>query len=98
MRYQRSYAWFVLLSSLDIMLTWVVLQLSGQELNPVAASVINNFGLQGMVVFKFALVMLVVVMSEVIGRRNDRTGRKLAEWSVAVTAIPVILALIQLFR
>ena len=48
--------------------------------------------------FKFCLVVFVVVMAEWIGRRSDRAGRKLAEWSVAVTSIPVVLALVQLAR
>ena len=96
MRYPNAYVWFVFLSALDIMLTWLILGLSGVELNPIANAVVAHVGLPGMVGFKFGLVILVVVMAEVIGRGRDRVGRKLAEWAVAITAIPVALALWQL--
>lgn len=96
MRYQSHYAWFVLLSAMDIMLTWLILGLDGVELNPVAADVIDRLGLFGIIGFKFCLVVLVVVMAEVIGRRKDRAGKGLAEWAVALTSIPVAASLYQL--
>lgn len=96
MIHQNAYTWFVLLSALDAMLTWVILKLDGEELNLIAHAVIEHGGLRGMVAFKFALVIFVVVMCEAISRRNMRTGTKLAEWSVAITAIPVVLAFVQL--
>ena len=96
MRYPNAYVWFVFLSALDILLSWLILSLNGVELNPLADAVVSHVGLPGMVGFKFGLVVLVVVMAEVIGRRRDRVGRKLAEWAVAITAIPVVLALVQL--
>ncbi|MFQ5490737.1 MAG: DUF5658 family protein [Phycisphaerae bacterium] len=96
MRYQTHYIWFVLLSAVDIMLTWIILGLNGVELNPLAADVIGRQGLSGMIGFKFCLVVLVVIMAEVIGRRRDRTGRRLAEWAIALTTIPVATSLYQL--
>lgn len=97
MRYPGAYLWFVFVSALDIMLTWVILESGGSEVNPVADAVIQRFGLQGMVAFKFSLVIFIVIMCEWMGRRSDRHGKKIAEWSVAVTAIPVVLAFVMLF-
>jgi hypothetical protein len=94
--YPDVYVWYVLLASLDIMLTWVVLHLGGREVNTVADWVIDRWGAPGIVSYKFGLVMLVVGICEFVGRRNGRTGRKLAEWAVAVSSIPVILAFVQL--
>ena len=97
MLHQNAYAWFVLVSAVDIMLTWIILVfLGGQEVNPVAAAVIAHGGLTSLVVFKFCLVLFVVVMCEWIGRRNVRVGVKLAEWSVAVSSIPVVVSLMQI--
>jgi len=96
MRYPRAYAWFVGLATLDIILTWVVLEFGGQEVNAVADYVIQHRGLQGIVLFKFCLVVFVIVMCEVVGRRRDSAGRRLAKWCVAVTAIPVVAAFAQL--
>jgi hypothetical protein len=95
--YPDLYPWYVLLASLDIMLTWVVLHLGGRELNHVADWVLNRWDLPGMVIFKFSLVTLVVVICEVVGHVRGPLGRKLAEWAVAVTAIPVVVAAVQLF-
>ena len=94
--YPDRYTWFVLVSSLDLMLTWAVLAAGGSEGNILADWIIRRWGLTGAVVFKFAVVMLVVCACEYVGRRSDRMGRKLAEWAVAISAVPVVLALLQL--
>ncbi len=94
--YPNVYVWYVLLASLDVMLTAVIVAAGGHEVNSLADRVLGRWGLPGLVVFKFSLVLLVVAICEVVGRRNDRTGRKLAEWAVAITAIPVVVSLVQL--
>ncbi|MCB9850696.1 MAG: hypothetical protein H6817_08325 [Phycisphaerales bacterium] len=96
MLFQNNYVWFVLVSALDVMLTWIVLLLDGVEANPIADAVLQYGGLPGMVAFKFALVLLVVVLCEWTGRRNLHTGWKLSEWAVAITTIPVTVAFVQL--
>jgi len=96
MRYQAAYVWFVLVSALDLMLTLFILELGGSEVNLIADAVLGHRGINGLVAFKFALVVFVLVMCEQIGRRNDAAGRKLSEWAVAITAIPVALSLAQL--
>lgn len=95
-RYQSTYVWFVFLSALDIMFTWIVLSQEGWEANVVADFVIRRFGLPGLVTFKFTIVIFVVWLCEFIGRRSDRSGQRLAEWAVALTSIPVVVALYQL--
>ena len=97
MLYERAYLWFVLVSALDIMLTWVILVLGGTEVNFIADAVIKHSGHIGIILYKFCLVIFIVVNCEIIGRRRPDTGRKLAEWSVAIGAIPVELSVIQLF-
>lgn len=120
--YPNAYAWFVLLSSLDVLLTYLILHPlfsspqvygagagavntpeqsiryieGGQEVNALADWVIREHDVPGMVIYKFSLVALIIVVCEVVGRRRGGTGRRLAEWSVAITSIPVVVALIQL--
>jgi len=94
--YPNVYVWYVLLASLDVMLTAVIVAAGGHEMNSLADRVLGRWGLPGLVVFKFSLVLVVVAICEVVGRRNDRKGRKLAEWAVAITAIPVVVSLVQL--
>ena len=106
--YPDAYAWFIFLASLDIMLTYLILhpllfshdgfgaEPRGQEANAVANEVIQRWDVAGMVVFKFALVMVVVFICEIIGRRRDEAGRRIAEWAVAITSIPIVVALTQM--
>jgi hypothetical protein len=95
--YENHYTWFVLVSALDVMLTWVVLHAGGREANALADAVLRNYGLGGMVAFKFALVALVIVICEVVGRRSIDTGRRLATWAVALTCVPLLVAILLLW-
>ncbi|HEV2296038.1 MAG TPA: DUF5658 family protein [Tepidisphaeraceae bacterium] len=94
--YENHYIWFVLVSALDVMFTWIVLHAGGREANAIAAAVLNRFGLGGMVVFKFALVILVIVLCETVGRRNRDAGRRLATWAVGLTCVPLVIAVLLL--
>ena len=95
--YENHYTWFVLVSALDLMLTWVILHAGGREANAIAAAVLQRWGLEGMVIFKFALVVFVIALCEVIGRRNLAAGRKLASWAVALTCVPLVIAVMLLW-
>jgi hypothetical protein len=107
-RYPNAYVWFVFLAALDIMLTYLILhpvlyshdpfmtEPRGVETNALADWILARWDVPGMVIFKFLLVVLVVVLCEIIGRHKEETGRRIAEWAVAITAIPVVLALIQM--
>jgi hypothetical protein len=94
--YENHYTWFVLVSALDVMFTWIVLHAGGREANAIAAAVLQRFGLEGMVAFKFALVAFVIVLCEVIGRRSRNAGRNLASASVALTCVPLVVAVMLL--
>jgi hypothetical protein len=95
-RYPNEYVWFVFVSALDLMLTWIVLHFGGREANGIANTILQRFGLVGFVVFKFGLVILVISLCEVIGRHNDRAARRIASFAVVVTCLPVILSLVLL--
>ena len=94
--YPDVYLWYVFLASLDIMLTWLILQMGGREENALAKWIIAHGGLVGAVLFKFGTVVFVVLICEYIGRRRAKTGRRVAEWAIALTAIPVVVAIVQL--
>ena len=96
MLYPRSYKWFVFISAVDVILTWFILLLGGREVNVIADAVIASAGLQGILIYKFSLVLLVVMICEVVGRRRSRVGRNLARAAIAITALPVVLSITQL--
>lgn len=91
--YATMYPWILLVASLDVMLTTVVLTLGGVEANPLAAAVLQWGGVPAMTAYKFALIFFVILICEIVGTRTHSTGRRLAEWAVALNAIPVTFAL-----
>jgi hypothetical protein len=93
MLYQSAYVWFVFVSALDIMLTWKILDKGGDEVNPVAREVIDLWGFEGAILFKFAVVVWVVLACELVGRRRPVTGRRLAWTAVIVSGSPVVYSL-----
>ena len=92
-RYPNHYTWLVFVASLDIFFTYLVLWHGGFEANPLASNVLARWGMPGMVVFKLALVTLAIVIAEEVGRRDERKGRKFAEYAIGICAFPVIFAL-----
>jgi hypothetical protein len=96
--YPAVYIWYVVLAAADIVCTWVVLHRGGRELNALADWIISRYDLVGVLVFKFALVVLVVLICEAVGRRNRQKGLWLAHWAVAVSAIPVVVGLVHVLR
>lgn len=91
MRYQEAYVWFILFSTLDVILTWHILERrGGTEINPVAALLIEHWGFIGAVALKYALLLVVVIACEWISRMRESVARWLAWTAVAVSLVPPI--------
>ena len=97
MRYQNSYALFVFVSCLDIILTWVILYRGGLEVNPVAKLVIDAWGLPGAIIFKLSLMLFVIIACEIVGRNSDLKGRLLVLVAILISSFPVVWSLTLLF-
>jgi len=94
MMFPNAYAWLLLFSAMDIMLTWVILSRpDGREVNPIADAIIANYGLTGAIVFKFALVLVFILVCEVVGRLRVSSGRILSRFGIAIAAFPVVWSL-----
>ena len=96
MHFQNAYVWIIFVSSLDIMLTWRILDRGGMEVNPLAALVIDAWGMQGAIAFKYALMMWVILACEFLARMKGNAGRLLAYTAVVVSATPVVWSLFLL--
>ncbi len=91
------YAWFVLASALDILLTHSIIQhLGGVEVNTIADWFIRTFDWWGAIVLKFATVLFVIGVCEVVGQRRARRGRFLATLAVILGFLPVTAGLAQI--
>lgn len=98
LRYPSAYAWLLLFSALDVILTWIIINFGGSEANPVADAVIDEWGLDGMVIYKFVLITVFIVICEAVGALRDTTGRTLSLLSIAIACVPVAWSLFLLAR
>jgi len=96
MRYENAYVWFVFLSALDLLFTWLVFDRGGYEANALAANVLRHGGLVSLVLFKFAVVVFVILLCEAVGRKSPQAGRTLALAAVGITCVPVAVAILEL--
>jgi hypothetical protein len=95
-RYPQAYVWFIFVSALDLMMTWVILYFGGREVNLLADYILERWALTGMVIYKFALVILVIFICEIVGQHRPRLGRRLSIFAVLITLVPVIIAFTHL--
>ena len=95
MRLPLAYAGYVGLSALDGIGTGLILWLGGTEVNPIADAVLSRFGFPGMITFKFALVVLVIVICEHIVRQRPRTAKGVMAIAIAVSLVPVAIAILE---
>lgn len=67
--------------------------LRGERANPFDNSLISLVGYTGLILFKFALILFVILVCEIVGRRiNDHAGRRLVRFGVAISAIPMFVS------
>jgi hypothetical protein len=90
--FPNAYVWLVLVSALDLMLTWVILHVGGYEGNALAAAVVERWGLRGLIAFKLAIVVLVIILCEWAGRHKRNAGLRLAVISIVITCVPILLS------
>ena len=89
-RFPNLYLWLVFLSALDVALTRVILYFGGIEVNPLAQWVIDQGGQMGMCLFKFAIVVFVILVCEYTARLNFGSARRLALAGCIISAFPVV--------
>lgn len=98
MTFPDAYAWLLLLSALDVILTWVILFFGGHEVNPLANQVYIKWDLEGMIVYKFALILFFIAICEIVANLRRTTGKMLSRVSVIIAAFPVVWSLTLLSR
>lgn len=71
------YLAFVLLNLADLFLTGAYFRQGGWEANRAAAWILQAFGLRGLAIYKFLLVLCVVGVCEAVYTRRPETARML---------------------
>ncbi|MBB6431554.1 DUF5658 family protein [Algisphaera agarilytica] len=86
-----AYLALVFVSALDLILTYIILLMGGYEVNPIANAVLQSpADFHGLILYKFVIVVSVVLICEYISRHANHAGRRLAVWAVAISAFPVV--------
>ena len=96
-RYSDAYAWYLLVCVLDILLTYTVLTYYGaREVNAIAQWAIDHWSWTGLVTLKFATVVVVILICEILGRLRPAAGRMVSVLAVGISAVPVVLTMAQM--
>lgn len=103
---ERETTWFILVSALDVFMTYLLLRYSFErrlnvfiiESNPIADRFFRYWGVKGMVAYKFSLVAFVVVAAQIIARKKPETARWLLNVAILVVAGVVTYSLTLLLK
>jgi hypothetical protein len=96
---ERETTTFVLVSALDIFMTWYLLY-SGRykESNPLAAYFINHWGIKGMVYFKMIVTAFVCVLAQIIALKKPAYAEFVLKLGTLVVAAVVIYSFALFIR
>lgn len=95
--FPAHYMWYVLVCVLDLVLTNTVINYYGaREVNGIAHHAIELMGFWGLIALKVATMVVVITVCETVGRKRERLGLKVAEWAVALSALPVVATVTQI--
>lgn len=86
--------WFIFLSFLDVVLTYLLLRTGGfREANGIANWFFSLYGIRGMVYFKFAMVAFIAVIAQFVAQTRPNVARRLLIFgSILVGAVVVYSA------
>lgn len=97
-RYPELYPWYIVTSTLDILTTFIIIEVyKGWEANKIAAKIFEHYGWPGMIALKYATVIFVVLICEAVGSRRPPLGKRLAKLAIAIGAAPVLLGAVQVW-
>ena len=89
---------FVAVSLMDLLLTWVILNVHfGTEANPIAKLILDTAGFPGLTLYKLTLVTLVLATTHQLLAQSPTAAKRLALAAVTLSATPVVWSLHLLF-
>lgn len=91
--------WFILVSALDVFMTYVLIrQPHFREGNPVAAYFLNHWGVKGMVYYKFFMVAFITVITQIIARTRVDIAARILQFATLVVGGVIIYSLTLYLR
>lgn len=95
---QNEVTTFILVSVLDIFMTYMLLRVGAVEANPFARFFLDRWGFDGMIAFKMVSVALVTVIAQIVAQFQMSTARKLLIYATAIVGAVVIYSAALLLR
>jgi hypothetical protein len=96
--FQNETTIFILVSALDIFMTYILLRFGAIESNPVANFVFQKWGFQGMIAFKLVIVSIVCVIAQLVATRKPATAQFLLNTGSVLTGSVVIYSVSLFFN
>jgi hypothetical protein len=101
---QRESALFLIVSVLDVMMTYLLLACMSEtegrqmfyESNPVARFFWDGWGVSGIVYFKFLMVAVVEVIAHIVAIQKVNVARRILEFGTLAVSIVVIYSMLLL--
>ncbi|WP_220490459.1 DUF5658 family protein [Tautonia rosea] len=97
---ESEIAWLIILSVLDVFLTWALLSRGPQfiESNPLAAWVFRQYNIKGLVAYKFLLIAAVVVIAEGVEYAKEGRGKLVLRIGIIAAAAVVLYSVMLNLR
>ncbi len=96
---ERETSLFIIVSALDVIMTWILLRREGfVESNPIASYFLHGWGIKGMVYFKFALVAFITVLCQIIALKKEDVARRILQFATVLVACVVLYSFSLLLR
>lgn len=95
---QNEVTTFILVSVLDIFMTYMLLRVGAVEANPFARFFLVRWGFSGMIFFKMVTVAVVTVIAQIVAQFQMSTARKLLIYATVIVGAVVIYSAGLLLR
>ena len=101
---ERETAAFILVNAFDVFMTYFLLRfiqgdgIRAVESNPIADLFFDGLTMKGMVFFKFTLVAVVTVITQIIARERVEVARKVLNFGTLIVVGVVIYSFLLLLK
>lgn len=97
-QFPLEYGLFIAANLLDLFLTMAFIKYGAGEANPLARQVLLSLGQTGFIVYKIALMLVVIGLTEAIARRKPRVARIVIWFAVVILSVVAVSSGIRYYR
>ena len=98
LQFPTEYGLFLAVNMLDLVMTMLFIERGGGEANPLANWILLAGGKTGFIVYKVALVLLVIALCEVVARKRRLAARLLVAFGILSVGIIAVSSIVRYCR